>query len=336
MSHLKQRKEKSCLNCNAAINGRFCSVCGQENLETKESISHLILHFFKDITHFDGKFFSSLKYIITKPSFLSSEYISGRRQSYLNPVRFYVFTAFVFFLILFPYINNNRSSKDKDKNSSDFIVLKPTPTNKSTENDTANYTQKNEVEDKRKLDSFYFSEYKNVEEYDSLLKKGKIKDNYFEQIWAHKQLDWNKKFDRKEEKLKESLYENMLHNTPTMLLISLPFFAFFLKLIYWRSKQYFYVSHVIFVIHLYIFNYISILILLAVSYFKKAYHLNFLKFVALFILAYMVFYWYKAMRNFYMQSRIKTIFKYFLIFLWLLFLFLLLMTATFFFSLIKT
>ena len=79
MSRLKERKEKNCLNCNAEVQGRFCHVCGQENIETKETVWHLISHFFQDITHFDGKFFSSLKYLVTKPGFLSTEYMIGRR-----------------------------------------------------------------------------------------------------------------------------------------------------------------------------------------------------------------------------------------------------------------
>ena len=37
MSHQKERVEKNCLNCNAEVQGRFCQVCGQENIETKES-----------------------------------------------------------------------------------------------------------------------------------------------------------------------------------------------------------------------------------------------------------------------------------------------------------
>ena len=42
MSRLKERKEKNCLNCNAEVQGRFCHNCGQENIETKETVWHLI------------------------------------------------------------------------------------------------------------------------------------------------------------------------------------------------------------------------------------------------------------------------------------------------------
>src|SRR6516165_6989863 len=59
LSHSKERKEKVCLNCKAALYGRYCHVCGQENIEPKQPAWHLVTHFFSDITHFDGKFFTT-------------------------------------------------------------------------------------------------------------------------------------------------------------------------------------------------------------------------------------------------------------------------------------
>lgn len=101
MSHSKERHEKICLNCEAELSGRYCHVCGQENIEPKESVWGLVSHFFYDITHFDGKFFSTTKYLITRPGFLPAEYIRGRRARYLHPIRMYVFSSALFFLIFF-------------------------------------------------------------------------------------------------------------------------------------------------------------------------------------------------------------------------------------------
>ena len=101
MSHRPERKEKDCLNCGTTVQGRYCHVCGQENVEPKETFFGMVTHFFNDITHFDGKFFTTLKDLLFKPGFLSAEYMKGRRMSYLNPVRMYVFTSAIFFLIFF-------------------------------------------------------------------------------------------------------------------------------------------------------------------------------------------------------------------------------------------
>src|SRR5688572_12792493 len=101
MSHLRERKDKNCLNCGTHVHGKYCHVCGQENIEPKESFWHLVTHFFNDITHFDGKFFHSLKYVLFRPGKLPLEYIKGRRASFLNPIRMYVFTSAVFFILFF-------------------------------------------------------------------------------------------------------------------------------------------------------------------------------------------------------------------------------------------
>ena len=101
MSHLPERKEKNCLNCGTEVHGKYCHVCGQENLEPKESFWHLLTHFFYDFTHFDGKFFSTVRYLLSRPGFLTSEYAKGRRASYLHPIRMYVFTSAFFFIIFF-------------------------------------------------------------------------------------------------------------------------------------------------------------------------------------------------------------------------------------------
>lgn len=114
MSHLKERKEKNCLNCGATLCGRYCHVCGQENLEPKETVWHLVQHFFNDITHFDGKFFSTVKYLLRKPGFLSTEYVAGRRASYLNPIRMYVFTSAFFFIVLYAISKPDEMFKRKE------------------------------------------------------------------------------------------------------------------------------------------------------------------------------------------------------------------------------
>ena len=99
MSHQHERKEKKCLNCGADLYDRFCHKCGQENVEPRQSFWQLTVHFFEDLTHFDGKFFTTIKYMFTKPGFLTSEYVNGKRAAYVNPIRMYLFVSAMFFII---------------------------------------------------------------------------------------------------------------------------------------------------------------------------------------------------------------------------------------------
>ena len=103
MSHIPQRKDKDCLNCGTIVQGHYCQNCGQENVVPHETFWHMVKHFLYDITHFDSKFFDSMKFLLLRPGFLPQEYIKGRRASYLNPVKKYVFTSAVFFLIFFGF-----------------------------------------------------------------------------------------------------------------------------------------------------------------------------------------------------------------------------------------
>ena len=122
MSHLHERKEKICLNCQSEVFGRYCHKCGQENLEPKETVWHLIQHFFNDVTHFDGKFFETVRYLLRNPGFLSLEYMRGRRMSYLNPIRMYVFTSAIFFIILFSLKKPEDMFSKGPKNGSKGLV----------------------------------------------------------------------------------------------------------------------------------------------------------------------------------------------------------------------
>lgn len=140
MSHNKERHEKICLNCGAAIHGRYCHVCGQENTDPKESFWHLVTHFIHDITHFDGKFFSTLKYLLFKPGFLPSEYGKGKRTSYLHPVRMYVFTSAIFFLYFLSIYIPATSRKEKSKDPEKMVLAKEVAINTllKEEDDTIN------------------------------------------------------------------------------------------------------------------------------------------------------------------------------------------------------
>jgi len=95
------RRDKTCLNCGAIVQERYCSHCGQENTQLKESFSHLVGHFLADITHYDSKLITTIKDLIFKPGFLTKEYNAGKRMRYLNPIRMYVFISAIFFLVMF-------------------------------------------------------------------------------------------------------------------------------------------------------------------------------------------------------------------------------------------
>ena len=329
------------------VQGRYCSVCGQENTVPHETVWHLLSHFFNDITHFDGKFFSTLKLLILKPGFLSAEYKMGRRASYLNPVRMYVFTSAIFFLVFFSVyhfeVNNNADRKYGGKSYDQIVKL-----------DSASFTQHMQKLNKKKLmnradfDRWVDStktagaleldlegEYKTVGRYDSLLASGKIHDGWIKRLFIRRSLEINAKYKNDQAQIINAISGSFIHSFPQMLFISLPLFALFLKLIYRRSRDFYYVSHAIFSIHFYIFSFLVLLVLIGLDKLTDYTHWSLLGFLEGILYILIFFYEYKAMRRFYGQRRGKTILKFILLNLWLMFIVMLIFILFVLFSFFK-
>jgi Protein of unknown function (DUF3667) len=389
LSHLKERKEKNCLNCGADLIGRYCHVCGQENLEPKETVWHLISHFFNDITHFDGKFFATVKYLLRKPGFLSTEYIKGRRMSYLNPIRMYVFTSAFFFIILFALKSSDRNVKisvpgagdsgpktlsalnaelprlqkdlanEKDEDDQDdirdsirYTTVAIAAIKKGYGDTTTKLFSKNRIDSllitaytdslaqgymsaktrknftraishlhpREELGgrsyAFYSGDYKTEEAYDSAehALPDSLRDGWFNHWITRRNIAMNEEYRENPTLFKEHLKENILHSFPKILFVSLPIFALILNILYFRHKQYYYVDHGIFTIHVYCATFILLLLVILLNMLDGAlgwgwFHIiSIVLSVALSI--YMMIYLYKAMRGFYRQRRGKTFLKY--------------------------
>ena len=341
MSHLKEREEKNCLNCNAQVYGKFCHICGQENIRPKETAWHLFNHFFEDVTHFDGKFFSTLKLLITRPGFLSSEYTIGRRMNYLNPIRMYVFTSALFFLIFFSFVQKDEEGNETENNQSLKKITKKVRDNRDTWIETAALIKdsgkaapiKKLIEqaddglamlqkDSTAVDKVQSistrdivlqtsDNYNTIGQYDSVQKsvKGDKKDSWVEQKIERKLIMARKKYGANNA-VQKALMHKFKHSFPQILFLSLPLFALTLKLLYIRRKEFYYANHLIFSIHLYCAIFILLLLYFGIIALDDNLHWVILKWIGGFFIAGMFFYEYKAIRNFYQQRRFKTIIKY--------------------------
>jgi hypothetical protein len=390
VSHLKERKEKNCLNCQATVIGRYCHICGQENLEPKETVWHLVQHFFNDITHFDGKFFATVKFLLRKPGFLSAEYVAGRRASYLNPIRMYVFTSAFFFIILYSLKSPEEMLKPAATKVNERVrglteLLKKDTTDEKELARTVDEDDKDELRDAisklsmemavikktygdtttrkftdQELTSFYVTaltdsaqedglppeakkriqaamrvsqnpvsgsnlfglnqgRFKTVQEYDSSQQvlPDSLRDGWFKMRLMRKLIYAQEEYIRDKQRYTEKFLENMLHSFPKILFWSLPFFALILNVLYVRrKKQFYYVDHGIFTIHVYCATFLLLLIgmLLGVlSGWVNWKWLRILTDILDFVLGlYILIYLYKAMRGFYKQGRFKTFVKYFI------------------------
>lgn len=344
MSHSNQRKDKNCLNCNAEVVGKFCHICGQQNIHPKESFGHLVNHFFEDITHFDGKFFSTIKLLIARPGFLTTQYTLGRRNNFLNPIRLYVFTNALFFLIFFTFIQKDEAETTEGPATSGEVLQKLNNKIAGMQNTLATsadakdsvflnheilqlkkskaYLQINSTAADSINKSFnnglivaIGNKYATKKAYDSLqlqLPESK-RDSWFYKKIQQKILIAKVKYNGNYSKIMDQIFHKFKHGFPQILFLSLPFFGLTLKILYLRQRNIFYSDHLIFSIHLYCGIFILLLAIFAATAIEQTYHLVFFKWLSDFIKIAILFYIYKAMRNFYLQGRVKTIIKYLII-----------------------
>jgi hypothetical protein len=81
-----------CPSCAEPGRGRYCSACGERFLVDHDfSLRHFFLETLPhEVLDIDGKFLRTLKLLLLRPGMLASEYVVGRRQRYVGPLRFYV------------------------------------------------------------------------------------------------------------------------------------------------------------------------------------------------------------------------------------------------------
>ena len=90
----------SCLNCGAALQGRYCSECGQRYSPHHLGFHDLVHDAVHEFLHLDGKIFRTMKLLVMKPGALTREFLEGRRARYISPIRLYLTWSVIFFALI--------------------------------------------------------------------------------------------------------------------------------------------------------------------------------------------------------------------------------------------
>lgn len=243
----------------------------------------------------------------------------GRRASYLNPVRFYLFTSAVFFLIFFSLYSVSEKDFEVSSNAwnkSSAEIKKMDSAQLDTFSRKVNrgkpLTRSEVLVIVDSASSFRMTPgiYRSRAHYDSLLKSGVKKHGWFEKQLVYKEFQLKEKYGSNTAMIIAALLNRFMHLLPQMLFVLLPLFALILKLVYIRRRQFYYVDHIIFTIHLYIFIFLVMLITFGIGKIRDALNWDWLNIITLIFVLGIFFYFYKALRKFYQQRRAKTIFKY--------------------------
>ncbi len=336
VSHQPERTEKNCLNCGSLVQGRFCQVCGQENVVPHLTVWGFITHFIYDIIHFDGKFFGTLRNLIFKPGFVPAEYIQGRRQLYLEPMKMYLFTSAFFFLVFFSITHPGKGIQlsegkilskqerfDLASNTNHQMMAQATD---SSLHRRLNYlldtSYRIQLRDTTKMmfnDSSFFI-YEDHHPYGLTARRitGHEVDISSKSPWLQNRIQsrWEATKKKYGDDLSASftaITTTFLHYLPYLLFVSLPFFALILKLLYIRKKPIFYSDHAIFTLYHYIFTFIILLIFFLLNAAHDRLHWGFLQFLSVLFFMMPGVYLYFSMKHFYLQGKGKTFVKFLLL-----------------------
>jgi Protein of unknown function (DUF3667) len=90
-----------CVSCRRPLSGRYCAHCGEKVLDPESlTVRHFVTHtVLQELGNVDGKLWRTLRSLMTRPGFLSSEYASGRRKLYVNPVRLLLLSIIFYALV---------------------------------------------------------------------------------------------------------------------------------------------------------------------------------------------------------------------------------------------
>jgi hypothetical protein len=105
---IQERATAVCATCEQPLLGPYCSNCGEKKLDQHDRrIIHLFEEVIHSLTHADSKFLRSFKYLFTRPGFLTSEYLAGRRKGYSSPLSlFFIANLLILFFARYDTFNS--------------------------------------------------------------------------------------------------------------------------------------------------------------------------------------------------------------------------------------
>jgi len=334
-------KGAKCLNCGQPLEltDNFCSNCSQINSTKQLSINDFFQEFLSSIFTYDSRLRYTLKDLLFKPGVITRNYVAGQRLKYANPFRFYLSISIIYFILQSfstgsdlsdLNINTSDNTEIVSENIDSALVKKDNyfdskSFNKELDSVIKNRVTKTEITKKNDTIITYLSE----ADLDTLKWSSRIMERFFlyREFYNNtkiknpvKALDslkhpinrlnkWvyskNETIDRVIEN-PEDFFIFLLKKVPFFLFFFAPFYAFFFWIMY-SMKKYNYMEHLIFIFHIFSFVFLSGAIAYLPDYFLLGDE-GYISFIILIFIG--PFYFYKALRNFYKQSRIVTLFKF--------------------------
>jgi len=305
----------NCLNCGTELKGPFCYFCGQPDRNFLRFFPVLLRDLLEDLLDLDSRFMRTMKPLLFKPGRLTRDYMEGRRFRYAPPMRLYIFSSIVFFLLA-ALISSDAISVDAKQDAN--TVVQPADVRKELDAEGIITAAREQDNDKFgiSLDDIQLNEKPWNRETNPVAipwLPGWLNDRINDEIGNSPQ---------KAEQINANpnlLIDKVFDILPVTMFILLPMVALIFKFWYLFAKRY-YIEHLIFALHNHAFLFVSLTLILLAEIARSLFtanghpeYANAMSWAMIVIGAWVPLYLLISLRVAYKQSWLMTIGKFGLI-----------------------
>jgi hypothetical protein len=284
----------ACRNCSATLAGPYCAQCGQHAHESAHSLQLLFHDAWHLLTHLDGRLWGTLAPLLVQPGRLTGEYFADHRARYVPPFRLYLVISVAFFGLasLTTTVSNVAAIHSSRLSTSERAEL-----HRELQDSGASSAVTATVED---LTEHPMSPQVAAQLCTSLASGLPWAGQRLQAVCLHQLADQGK---------------SMLHAfgslVPKLMFVFLPLMALVMRALYHSPPRY-YVEHLVFFLHLQSNLFLAMMLEMLLGAAANAWPAldTVVTLCGIVLFCYAVWYVYAAMRNYYGQSRPRTLLKF--------------------------
>jgi hypothetical protein len=252
------RQLTHCENCGAPLTGKYCAQCGQPGIDYHRSFGTLLADAADAFLNLDERFLKTFVLVLFKPWRLTNDFLAGRRQRYVHPLRIYLLASVAFFFLIrgLEHFKPEHGAividgSPKHSHASPSPTASPSVT-PATSPDASPTTSPIAKEEKDGL-NFRFSDDDDAQDHPKSAFESWLKNRAKEKIGpsgVHGEI----------------FLKALIDNLGPMVLCCIPLFALVLKILYIFKRRY-YIEHLVFALHTHAFIFLSTLIIIGLGLF---------------------------------------------------------------------
>lgn len=97
-----------CLNCGEELKGGFCHHCGQAAQSSTPKVKDFLIEYAINAFIWDKKFFHTIKNLVMRPGFLTTEFQKGRFIRYTDPLKLNMFLLLIMITMFVMFSNTQK------------------------------------------------------------------------------------------------------------------------------------------------------------------------------------------------------------------------------------